>query len=164
MLKKLGYFSYLLGIEGIVFVIYIMNTVSNLSDLKSFLILAGIVFLSISQWLFLTYTLKTLQNRTYKKTGTIDEYLSMGMEDNQSLLQLPLVWRIIGWVVLISSIGVAIISMGLFSEYAFSRWKRFDIYAILTFVSFIIAISSIIYTLRVVNRKWIGEKKEKEEL
>ena len=163
MLKKLGYISYLFGLEGVIFVIFILNT-ENIQRIELILILTGILIVSIVQMMFTTYILKTLQYRSYKKTGAIDEYLTLGMEDGYTVVQLPLFWRIIGWIVLICSIGVCMISIAFFSEYAFNQWKNYDIYAFYSILSIAISIVSFVYTLRVVNRKWIGVGNEKDEL
>ena len=163
-LKKLGYFSYLLGIEGIIFVLYIFVKQNVNNRIEPLLILFGIVVVSLLFMLFVTYSLKTLEHRKYQKTGTIDEYLSVGMEDDQIVKQLPLFWKIIGWMAIVVALGVALVSSGFLLDYVFSRWKKYDIYSLYALTTLASAIVAIIYSLRVVNRKWIGTQKSQDNL
>ncbi len=158
--KILGYISYLFGVGGLVFTFYILMEESS-NRVEDVVALAIIVLVSISQMLFNSITLKTIEHRSYKKIDAIDEYLTVGIDDANQIVQLPLIWRIVGWVVILCALAIMVFALLVLEENV--SWRRDYSVIFFSLLAIFISLITLIYSLRVVNRKWIG-KGEKMEL
>lgn len=153
-LKHLGYLSY--GFCLIVIIQLLLTHDSrNIGDYVTYIITGSLILIFISQILFINKTLKTLKYKSFEKIDSIDEYLTLGVDENAIKEELSLIWKSIGWTAIIIVL-----------LYSFDTINKINQGRYLNIITALLAICTVIYNIRVINRKWINtdKKPENEEL